>query len=166
MACRGVFFALSSTQKDRLLALGSDEERINYIQEDIEEAWDEPHLMETDKAWDAIHRCLTDGALTVARSADPLGKLFLGGTWLCSDPQRYIVNLVESSELPEILTALKTVTKEWLRARYGQLGSTDYPQELLSEQDWEYTWDYFSYLPDFVDRAVREGRSLIFTVDQ
>ena len=166
MACRGVFFALSSAQKDRLLALDSDEERINYIQEDIEEAWDEMHLLQTDKAWDAIHRCLTDGTLTVARSADPLGQLSVGGIQLCSDPQRYIINLIESSELPEISTALKTVTKEWLRARYNQLGSTDYPRELLSEQDWEYTWDWFSDIPDFVDRAVREGRSVIFTVDQ
>jgi hypothetical protein len=166
MACRGVFFALSSAQKERLLALDSDEKRVEYIQEEIEEAWDETHLMQTDKAWDAIHRCLTDGTLTVARSSSPLGKLIVGGIQLHSDPQRYILNLVESSELPEISAALKAVTKQWLRARYNHLSSTDYPQELISEQDWEYTWDWFSGIPDFVDRAVHEGRSIIFTVDQ
>jgi hypothetical protein len=31
--------------------------------EAIEEAWDLDHLAESDKAWDAIHRCLTDGQL-------------------------------------------------------------------------------------------------------
>jgi len=42
----------------------------------------------------------------------------------------------------------------------------DYPQEFISEQDWEYTWDWFSEIPEFVVRAVNEGRSIIFTVDQ
>jgi hypothetical protein len=166
MACRGVFFALSSAQKEHLLALDSDEKRLEYIQEEIEEAWDEAHLLQTDKAWDAIHRCITDRTLTVGRSSSPLGKLILGGIQLYSDPQRYIINLTESSELPEISTALKTVTKEWLRARYNQLRSTDCPQESISEQDWEYTWDWFSDIPDFVGRAVLEGRSIVFTVDQ
>jgi hypothetical protein len=79
MACRGVFFALSSAEKGHLLALDSDEKRMDYIKEEIEEAWDEAHLLQTDKAWDAIHRCLTDGTLTVRRSANPLGKLIVGG---------------------------------------------------------------------------------------
>src|SRR5215467_2461687 len=102
MACRGVFFALSSSQREHLLALTSDSERIQYIQDDIEAAWDEAHLLQTDKAWDAIHRCLTDGTLTIVRSSSPLGKLILGGTQLCVDTQSYIVNLVEHSELSEI----------------------------------------------------------------
>jgi Domain of unknown function (DUF1877) len=166
MACRGVFFALSSSQKEHLLSLDSDEKRLTYIQEEIEEPWDEAHLLETDKAWDAIHRCLTDGTLAVARSSTPLGKLILGGVQLYSDTQIYIVNLTDSSELPEISIALRRVTKEWLKERYDQLRGTDYSQEFISEQDWEYTWDWFSGIPDFVNRAVQEGRSIIFTVDQ
>jgi hypothetical protein len=166
MACRGVFFALSSAEKEHLLALDSDEKRMDYIKEEIEEVWDEAHLLQTDKAWDAIHRCLTDGTLTVRRSANPLGKLIVGGIQLHSDTQTYIINLIESSELLEISTALNAVTKEWLKARYDQLRSTDYPQESISEQDWEYTWDWFSEIPEFVVRAVNEGRSIIFTVDQ
>lgn len=112
MACRGVFFALTSSEKEHLLALDGDEKRLEYIQEEIEQAWDEAHLLQTDKAWDAIHRCLTDGTLTVSRSSSPLGKLIVGGIQLYSDPQTFIINLTESSELPEISTALKAVTKE------------------------------------------------------
>jgi hypothetical protein len=166
MACRGVFFALGSAEKEHLLALDNDEKRMEYVKEEIEEAWDEAHLLQTDKAWDAIHRCLTDGTLTVRRSSNPLGKLIVGGIQLHSDTQTYIINLIESSELLEISTALKAVTKEWLKARYDQLRSTDYPQEFISDQDWEYTWDWFSEIPEFVVRAVNEGRSIIFTVDQ
>src|SRR5215467_6180721 len=102
MACRGVFFALSSSQREHLLALDSDGERLQYIQEDIEAAWDEAHLLQTDKAWDAIHRCLTDGTLTIARSPTPLGKLILGGRQLYSDTQSYIINLIEDGDLSEI----------------------------------------------------------------
>jgi hypothetical protein len=40
MACRGVFFAVSSAQKEQLLALDSDEKRLGYVQEEIEEPWD------------------------------------------------------------------------------------------------------------------------------
>ena len=87
MACRGLFLALSSAQRERLLSLRTDSERIEYIQEDIEAAWDAEHLLETDKAWDAIHRCLADGTLTTAHSANPLGKLILGGRHLYSDTQ-------------------------------------------------------------------------------
>ena len=50
--------------------------------------------------------------------------------------------------------------------RYEQLRNTDYPQECISEQDWQYTWDWFSDIPDFIAKADHEGRSVIFTVDQ
>jgi hypothetical protein len=166
MACRGVFFALSSSQRERLLTLGTDDARLEYIQEDIEAAWDEAHLLETDKAWDAIHRCLTDGSLSVAPSSNPLSKLILGGKQLCSDTQRYIVNLIEHDELSQVSTALRIVTKEWMQGRYEQLRNTDYPQEFISEQGWQYTWDWFSGIPEFIARADQEGRSVIFTVDQ
>ena len=164
MACRGVFFALSASQREHLLGLKSDAERLGYIQEDIEAAWDEAHLCETDKAWDAIHRCLTDGNLTIAPATNPLGKLILGGRQLHSDTETYIVNLVEANELPEILGALEGVTKESMEARYDQLEDSDY--EEFSDEDWEYTWDNFSEIRDFIARAARENRSLIFTVDQ
>lgn len=166
MACRGVFFALTTSQEAHLLELATDEERCEYIQEDIEAAWDEEHLLETDKAWDAIHRCLTDGTLSAAPSADPLGKLILGGKQLHSNTRSYIINLIEHRELAELSAALARVTEEWMKARYDQLSNSDYPRELISGRDWEYTWDWFSGIPEFIGQADREGRSVIFTVDQ
>jgi hypothetical protein len=38
------------------------------VVEEIEEAWESP--FETDKAWDALHRCLSDGTLDVT-SGEP-----------------------------------------------------------------------------------------------
>jgi len=166
MACRGVFFALNSAQNAQLLGLSTGADRLKYIQEDIESAWDQAHILETDKAWDAIHRCLTDGTPSVTPSADPLSKLVLGGKQLYTDTQSYIINFIEHSELGDISAALKKVTKEWMKKRYDQLKNSDYPQEFISEQDWVYTWDWFSGIPEFIARADREGRSVIFTVDQ
>ena len=166
MACRGVFFALTQFQTSHLLALSSDRERLEYIQDDVEAAWDEAHLLETDKAWDAIHRCLTDGTLTFAAHSSPLSKLILGGKHLNSDRTSYIVNLIEHEELHALSAVLRTVTREWMEDRYWRLKNTDYPQEFISEQDCQYTWDYFSAIPDFISRADQDGRSVIFTVDQ
>ena len=113
------------------MGLDSDEKRLDYIQEKIERPWDQEPLLETDKAWDAIHRCLTDGSLEVVRSSSPLGKLIVGGIQLYAHPQSYIINLIEGVELPEISTGLKRVTEEWFRARYEQLHRTDYPQAFI-----------------------------------
>ena len=88
---------------------------MNGFNTNIEAEWDEAHLLETDKAWDAIHRCLTDGSLSVVPSSNPLSKLVLGPRQLFSDTQRYIVNFIEHDELSAISTALKTVTEEWGR---------------------------------------------------
>ena len=166
MACRGVFFALTPPQREHLLSLNTDSERLEYIQEDIEASWDQAHLLETDKAWDAIHRCLNNGTLTVGHAGSPLGKLIVGGTQLYSDTQAYIVNLVNHGELAEISDLLKTVNKVWMKAQYERLRDSDYPREFISDQHWEYTWDWFSGIPDFIARANQEGRSVIFTVDQ
>lgn len=59
MACRGVYFALSDDDARRLKDIDGDASVLKFIQEELESRWDEEWLQETDKAWDAIHRCLT-----------------------------------------------------------------------------------------------------------
>ena len=166
MACRGVFFALTAAERERLLAYETDRERLGYVLEEIEQAWDEKHLLQTDKAWDAIHRCLTDGTLIIGPDPKPLGKVILGGRQLYSNTERFIINLIEADVVPEVAVALKAVTEEWMRNRYDRLRDTDYPQDFVSDQDWQYTWDWFSGIPDFFAHAAEEHRSVIFTVDQ
>ena len=165
MACRGVFFALSKEERDRLVAFASDDQRLNYITDTIEARWDKEHLLETDKAWDAIHRCLTDGSLSRRRSKNPLGKLILGGRSIYSG-ENYIINLIEVEELPELARALAAITKESFLKRYDSLRDTDYWSYPISDMDRQYTWDWFSSIPAFVARAAAESRALVFTVDQ
>ena len=61
MACRGVHVAISPAQAEQLLAAGGDEALMGLV-ERIEKPGD-TDLAQSDMAWDAMHRCLTDGQL-------------------------------------------------------------------------------------------------------
>ena len=96
MGCLGVHFALTNEQRDKLLSFDSDEARIDYVREDIEEAWEDEFVQETDKAWDAIHRCLTEHRPNVERldpdaGTYPLNMCILGGKKLFEDENSYII---------------------------------------------------------------------------
>lgn len=143
----------------------SDDALIEVIQEDIEERWekDEGFVCETDKAWDAILRCLTDGRLEFANGAEPLRLCILGGEQLHSGDD-YIVSLVPHAKLRPVADALAKVTPEFMGERYSELPE-DYGIQ-KSQEDCQYTWDWFSDLPAFFDRAEKAGRHVIFSVDQ
>src|SRR3954462_1331162 len=98
MACRGVFFALTPDEEGRLLASSTDDEVMALIDE-IEEKWDAEHLQETDKAWDAMHRCLGDGSMK-PKNKTSLERLVLGGKHFHSGDE-YIVSYLMASEVRE-----------------------------------------------------------------
>lgn len=165
MACRGVHFAITDADLNALREADSDEALIEIIQEDIEDRWEKEagFVCETDKAWDAIHRCLTDGRLEFENGTEPLRLCILGGEQLHSGDD-YIVSLVTHEKLRPLADALSRVTQEFIGRRYADLPS-DYDTE-KNQEDCQYTWDWFSGLPAFFDRAEKAGRHVIFTVDQ
>ena len=165
MACRGVHFAITTEEAERLKgASGDDVEVLHLVQDEIEQAWDEEHLCETDKAWDAIHRCLTNGTLRSDRDSYPLNLCILGGQQLHRG-ESYIISLVTPDEVGRVAAALRPLTKDWLRARYFAMDPKDYGLN-LDDQDFEYTWEYFEGVRDFYQKAASEGRWVIFSVDQ
>jgi hypothetical protein len=161
MGCRGVHFAINDQQVERLLGAEDDDELVEIVEE-IEEEWEA--VFETDKAWDALHRCLSNGTLNVEEGEPPLNRVFLGGRML-NESDDYFVVLVTPAEVKQISGALASVTESWLRERYFELPFSDYQGEKSSE-DWEYTLSSFQGLPEFFARAASEGRHVIFTVDQ
>ncbi|GHC12684.1 DUF1877 family protein [Cerasicoccus arenae] len=165
MACRGVHFAITDDDLKALRAAESDEALIEIIQEEIEERWekDAGFVCETDKAWDAIHRCLTDGRLEFENGTEPLRLCILGGEQLYSG-EDYIVSLVPHEKLRTLADSLKRVTAEFMGQRYSELPD-DYGTG-KSQEDCQYTWDWYSGLPLFFDQAEKAGRHVIFTVDQ
>jgi hypothetical protein len=161
MACRGVHFAITGEQAEQLLGANDDEELVGIV-EGIEEAWDA--AFETDKGWDALHRCLSNGTLNSDEGEPPLNRVFFGGKTLNQEDDYFVV-LVTPEQVREIAGALSKVTEEWLRRRYFDVPFPDYQGE-KSEEDWEYTMGQFEGLPEFFARAAADGRHVIFTVSQ
>jgi Domain of unknown function (DUF1877) len=164
MACRGVLFALTASQDAALVATGDDDEVGDFV-EKLESDWDWDWLCEVDKAWDAMHRCLSDGTLRLGRqTGNPLELVVLGGGQHYEGDD-YVVAHVRAAEAPEVSAALDEVDREWLRARYDAIDPDDYEGE-LGDEDFEYTWNYLQDVRAFYRNAVKDGRSVVFTVDQ
>lgn len=164
MACRGVHFALTDEQRSQLLAIvESQGDVIGYIQEDIEEQWDTEWLCETDKAWDAIHRCLTDGTLSGDDSTPFYWCVLNGAQMYVGDD--YIVSFVDVPNVKQVSDAIASLNESEFRTRYNAIDEQDYGMP-LSDEDFEYTWSYFNALRDFYARAANSSRSVLFSVDQ
>jgi hypothetical protein len=163
MGCRGVLFAIDDATTERLLAAKSDDDVLEIV-ESIEEEWDESFLEETDKAWDAMHRALSDGSLDPSGGSFPLNRAILGGKRLHRG-ENYIVSFVPKDEVPTVASALASIDEVAMRQRYDQRVPRDYAAE-YGDEDREYTVEYFRGVVDLYARAAKAGRAVIFTVDQ
>ena len=166
MSCRGVHFSLDAEQVSALRRTPEDQ-RVEYVQEEIEEElWsaDPSRGEETDKAWDAIHRALTDGGLAYDNGEYPLSHVVLGGEPLYGG-EDYIISLKAPAQVRDVAAALKSVTRDALRRGYDRIDRATY-QGSIGDEDFEYTWSGLEGLVAFYGRAAAEGRSVIFTADQ
>jgi hypothetical protein len=163
MACRGVLFAVMEEEAHQLLAADSDDDVMSIIEE-IEEAWDEEHLAQTDKAWDAMHRALSDGSLDPEAGEAPLKLAILGGRHL-HEGEDYLVSFVAADQVPEVARALAQIDEKAFAERYRRLVPKDYAPE-YGDQDLDYTWSNFCDVAKLYAVAAREGRAVVFTVDQ
>ena len=119
---------------------------------------------DTDKAWDAIHRCLTDGYLGLDNGSYPLKAAVLGGRHL-HNGEDYIVSLLTPDLVRDVARALAEVSRETLRAGYLAIDPDDYGPE-FGDEDFDYTWENFTDLVAFFHRSALAGSHVIFTVDQ
>ena len=166
MGCLGVHFALTEDEATKLNSFRKDADRLNYLQEELEETYfgDHPDLMaESDKAWDAMHRALTDGKLTYDRKG-PLSMVVLGGEGLYYKTD-YIMSLKTPAEVASIADSVDGVTKEKLRAGYDRISDGDYgfPK---SDEDFNYTWEWFQGVAELFKKAAAEKRYVLFSASQ
>jgi hypothetical protein len=164
MGSLGVHFALSQGVAERLLAADGNDDDVASLVEEIEEEQIGIDHCDTDKAWDAIHRSLTDGGLGFDNGRYPLNAAVLGGRQLYGE-EDYIVSLLTPEQVGDVADALVGVSREALHAGYTSIDPGDYGPEFGAE-DFEYTWDNFTDLVDFYQRAARAHAYVIFTVDQ
>ncbi|WP_164842682.1 YfbM family protein [Actinoplanes solisilvae] len=156
----GVHFAVTADQERSLLAAEDDNDDVGMLLEELEESWSDDRLkVDTDKAWDAIHRCLTDGTLDPDAGEFPLSLAVLGGRHLHDD---YYVVHITAAEVVEVSNALRPITQGWLRERFDAIADPDY-DGALDDEDFGYTWTNFVDVRVFFEEAVAAGRAVIFT---
>lgn len=158
----GVHFAITPEQERSLLAAddNGDSDAVGELLEEIEESWNDDELkVDSDKAWDAIHRCLTDGTLDPDGGEYPLSHTVLGGRHLHDE---YYVVYITAAQAREVAGALQAIDRTWLRRRFDALDDPDYPGA-RDDADFDYTWDNFVDLRVFYQRAATVARAVIFT---
>jgi hypothetical protein len=148
---------------DRLRTSSSDEERLEIVQAEIEETWDEEWLCEVDKAWDAIHRCLTDGSLTRDAGSTPLNLCVLGK--FLFDGDDYLMILIDPQQVRDVASAIADWDEARLRSGYERISEADYGGE-KSQDDFGYTRSGFSEVQRFFRKAADAERWVVFTTDQ
>ena len=174
MACLGVLFSLDEKTVLKLKSFESDEDRLDYLQAEIEEDLMSNHpdkFAELDKSWDALHRSLTDGKLEwsdetpeLTNGTFPLNHVIIGGQQLYFGDD-YIMSLKTPEQIIKIVEAISQISQKTLRDGYYAIDNKDYGFE-LTEEDFEYTWTWFQESLEFWKNAASEKRYVLFTVDQ
>ncbi len=166
MSAHGVLLALDAATVDRLRAEQDEDLRrewlVDVVEADLFERTPQ-WAYETDVAWDAIHRSLTDGDLDWDNGTYPLNHVILGGEQLY-DENDAILSLKSPEQVREIAAALSLVTPARFKAGYQRIAAEDY-DGLKGLEDYHSSWDEFCELPEFYQRAADAGRWVIFSVD-
>jgi hypothetical protein len=162
MASLGVHFALTAEEASPLMDTPyMTDDKIRAFVSEIEHRWDKEWLQETDKAWDAIHRCLTDGNLEYGDT--PFHMCILPHDNICVD-EGYTVCFADPDEVKQVAAALTGIDRAEMRRRYDAIDPDDYDGH-KSDDDFEYTWGWFVPLREFFNKAAAHDRAVIFTVD-
>lgn len=167
MSCLGVHFAITENEAVHLRSLTDGKSRLDHLQEVIEQLYFREHpdlTAESDKAWDAMHRTLSDGSLSWDRGRYPLSHVVLAGERLYTDPD-YIMSLKTPKQVRDIASALIDVTEAEFRRRYFLIDPKSYGFP-LSEDDFGYTWEHLLAVRELYARAASQSRFVLFTADQ
>jgi hypothetical protein len=170
MPCPGMFFALTNGEEANLLAAPNSDGVVEIITEEIEERWDREWLVEMDKSWDAVHRCLGDGSL---RTSQPslTAKAVIGGRQLSSRAD-WIISYLTADEVKQVAAAITAIDQPEFPRRYFGLKKkflwfdrTEYDGP-IGEEDFQYSWSDFEEMPLFFSKVAVAQRSMVFSVDQ
>jgi len=167
MSCLGVHFALTSEEVSKLKSFKKDSDRLDYLQEEIETKYFKEHgdfMAQSDKAWDAIHRALSDGELSYTSGPHPLRLAVIGGEPIYSQSD-YIMSLKTPKEVKDIAEAVDVLTKDEFFRKYDGMDQRKYDFPKTAE-DREYTWDWFIGVVALYKKVSMEGRYVLFTADQ
>jgi Domain of unknown function (DUF1877) len=158
----GVLFALTTADEERLANCPEDE-RPDFIGNEIEELYTDEWSCDTDKSWDAIHRAFNDSLLTYDFVNAHQGVI-LGGVAGYSETD-YIISYKTADEVTRISEALSKLTEQDFRTRYFAIAEDEYGMA-TSEDDFAYSWSNLEGLKTFYHKAASARRCVIFTAPQ
>ena len=167
MPCLGVLFSLDKETVLKLKSFSTDEEQLEFVQEEIEVSYFDnfpERMAELVQSWDAMHRCLTDGKLTYTNGTFPLNHVIMGGE-IVYNSDNYIMTLKTPEQVKAIATEVIKIDKDNLKKRYYNIDEANY-EFPLTEEDFEFTWEWFDLSKEFWKLASEENRFVLFTVDQ
>ena len=94
----------------------------------------------------------------------PLNHAVLAGEILYSESD-YIMSLKTPAQVTDAAKAMADLTEAEFRKRYFAIKPCDYGSP-VTEEDFQYTWDWFQGVRDFYAKAAAENRFVLFTADQ
>jgi hypothetical protein len=163
MAALGVFFAVTKDLGNQACAQ-ADAEAVADLMDDHHTALSAAGWVQsTDRAWDAIHRCLTDGRLE--HGYDVEHSCVLGSGEFGYDSEDWIINVLDADEVREAAEYLRGIGEAELRQRYAAIDPASYCFR-KSPEDFESTRHWFAQLRAFYQRAAEAGRWVVFLADQ
>jgi hypothetical protein len=167
MPRRGTFYAVTPAEAERLLGLVGDDQAVAREGLDLYsiERQKSHCIAAVDKAWDVIHRCLTDGTLRgMGHGTTPLAWAVLGGKSLYGGSD-FIVCYVMPQQVAQVAPALDEIVGAWFAQRYWQLENNGY-RGPINNEELEYAWDYFTNMRNLYTRAAANSYAVIFVTDQ
>lgn len=174
MSCLGTHFAVTADVAARLNQnlphTNADVlDFIEYLENQYAALRSEGWVKSTEKAWDGIHRSLTDGKLETGST--PAHWCILGADerlWVRREDGEleWIVNFLEPKQVRQVADAIRGIERTELRLGYDRIDPDSFYRLCMSEDDFDYTWDNFQRLRAFFERAAEAGRWVVFRVDQ
>jgi hypothetical protein len=125
---------------------------------------DDELVLECHMAWDAIHRCLTDGSLDPEGGDFPLNHCVLGGRRLHKGDGFEAV-LIRPDIVPYVADATNEVRLGEFRDQFFELDPEDY-QRPIEDKEFDRIWATFRQLQSFFEYAAAERVAVLFTVER
>jgi hypothetical protein len=165
MAGREYLLALDGPCIALLLAAEGDDRRVIEVIKELDAAG-APDECGADKAWDGIHRCLTEGRPGSEDGACPPNAVVLGGLPLHRG-EGYVVSYNTPAEVREreVAAALAVLDLAPFLARYRALDQEEYGAP-TDQAGLECLNSYLGKITTFYQRAAQTGRASVFVADQ
>lgn len=162
MVGTGYLIALSRDNAKRVFAQGDDAGLISLLDElkKSPELKKKGHVLDMAKAWDAIHRLLTEGTLEPNGGDFPLNTAILGGKPIHKGTD-FAAVVVRPDMTPFVAEALAEVTQEDFQKKFGDLPGHGYNQGTTSK-DFDEVWRVTRLLKDFYEFCAAERLAVLF----